>query len=154
MTAGVPPQPWRPPQDETGWTAGHREFRDWLANELRLAGCEIRTLSPEGSAQVTVAHMVGEGWTVAPPKPQIASLSVGGGVVVHHDPVGNTYQVSDDAGWHPGVYATRAAALAAVQVSPVVLADGVDARPADAGPITVDDLLAWMLAAGCGQAPQ
>lgn len=50
--------------DENGWTDEHRTFRDWLTTELRLAGCEIRTLSPEGMAQVTVEHMVRQGWAV------------------------------------------------------------------------------------------
>jgi flavin-dependent dehydrogenase len=33
----------RPYARETGWTDDHRAFRDWLMNELVLAGCEIRT---------------------------------------------------------------------------------------------------------------
>lgn len=53
---------WRPAREESGWTEEHRAFRDWLIGELRTAGCEIRTLSPEGMAQVTVEHMVREGW--------------------------------------------------------------------------------------------
>jgi len=47
-----------------GWTDDPRSFRDWLTDELRLAGCEIRTLSPEGMAKVTVEHMLQEGWEV------------------------------------------------------------------------------------------
>lgn len=49
---------------EDGWTDDHRAFRDWLVSELRTAGCEIRTLSPEGMARVTVEHMVNESWEV------------------------------------------------------------------------------------------
>lgn len=44
-------------------------FRDWLRDELRDAGCEIRTLSPEGMAEVTVRRLVEQGWHVAPPGP-------------------------------------------------------------------------------------
>lgn len=54
----------RPYPDEIGWTNDHQDFRDWLISELREAGCEIRTLSPEGMAQVTVEHMVRQGWDV------------------------------------------------------------------------------------------
>jgi hypothetical protein len=54
----------RPYARETGWTDDHRAFRDWLMNELVLSGCEIRTLSPMGMAQVTVEHMIRQGWAV------------------------------------------------------------------------------------------
>jgi hypothetical protein len=47
-----------------GWTDDPGSFRAWLATELRLAGCEIRTLSPEGMAKVTVEHMIQDGWEV------------------------------------------------------------------------------------------
>lgn len=53
--------------EENGWTDEHRAFCDWLMTELRLAGCEIRTLSPEGMARVTVEHMVREGWKIERP---------------------------------------------------------------------------------------
>jgi hypothetical protein len=42
-------------------------FRDWLRWQLRDAGCEIRTLSPEGMAEVTVRRFAEEGWRVLPP---------------------------------------------------------------------------------------
>jgi hypothetical protein len=57
-----------PYSDEVGWTDDHRAFRDWLVGELREAGCEIRTLSPEGMAQVTVEHMVRTGWEAHRPR--------------------------------------------------------------------------------------
>ena len=56
----------RPYAREDGWTDDHRAFRDWLMNELVLAGCEVRTLSPIGMAQVTVEHMVRQSWIAAP----------------------------------------------------------------------------------------
>lgn len=59
----------RPYAGEDGWTDDHRAFRDWLMNELMLSGCEIRTLSPMGMAQVTVEHMVRQGWAASPPPP-------------------------------------------------------------------------------------
>lgn len=59
------PSKWdgRPYAREEGWTGDHRAFRDWLMNEFLLAGCEVRTLSPLGMAQVTVEHMVRQGWS-------------------------------------------------------------------------------------------
>lgn len=57
----------RPYAGEEGWTEQHRAFRDWLMTELRSAGCDIRLLSPMGMAQVTVEHMVRQGWTATPP---------------------------------------------------------------------------------------
>lgn len=54
-------------------------FRAWLANELRDAGCEIRALSPEGMAKVTVERFTREGWVVVPPiTPQMADPLVDG----------------------------------------------------------------------------
>jgi hypothetical protein len=63
------PDSWdrRPYADESGWTNDDRSFRDWLLAELRDAGCEIRTLSPMGMAQVTVEHLVRQGWRIVPP---------------------------------------------------------------------------------------
>lgn len=57
----------RPYAREDGWTDAHRAFRDWLMNELVQAGCEVRILSPMGMAQVTVEHMVRQGWAASPP---------------------------------------------------------------------------------------
>jgi hypothetical protein len=54
----------RPYAEEHGWTDEDRAFRDWLLREMHDAGCEMRTLSAMGMAQVTVEHMVRQGWTV------------------------------------------------------------------------------------------
>lgn len=59
-----------PYREQHGWTDGHRAFRDWLLDELRSAGCDVRTLSPMGMAQVTVEHMVRTGWIIAPGTPR------------------------------------------------------------------------------------
>lgn len=45
-------------------TDGLYEFEAWLRDELRDAGCEIRMLSPEGMAKVTVRRMREQGWRV------------------------------------------------------------------------------------------
>lgn len=42
-------------------------FETWLRDELRDAGCEIRTLSPEGMAKVTMRRMCEQGWSVVAP---------------------------------------------------------------------------------------
>lgn len=66
------PEDWGrlPYSEQHGWTDGHRAFRAWLLNELRAAGCDVRTLSPIGMAQVTVEHMVRNGWIIAPGPPR------------------------------------------------------------------------------------
>lgn len=48
-------------------------FRRWLCDELRDAGCELRTLSPEGMAEVTIRRMAEQGWKVETP-PQLRTL--------------------------------------------------------------------------------
>lgn len=68
----------RPYAREDGWTDDHRAFRDWLMNELVLAGCEVRTLSPMGMAQVTVEHMVRQGWIAAQSAADLVRLRAAG----------------------------------------------------------------------------
>jgi hypothetical protein len=46
-------------------------FEAWLRDELRDAGCEIRTLSPEGMAQVTARRMREQGWRVGAPSDEL-----------------------------------------------------------------------------------
>lgn len=49
------------------FTPTEQAFRDWLTWQPRDAGCDIRYLSPEGMAEVTVRRFRDEGWSVTPP---------------------------------------------------------------------------------------
>lgn len=51
------------------------DFEAWLVAELRDAGCEIRTLSPEGMARITVQRLIRDGWSVIP-SPPLAGVPV------------------------------------------------------------------------------
>lgn len=42
-------------------------FEEWLRDELHDAGCEIRALSPEDMAEVTVRRMREQNWRVVAP---------------------------------------------------------------------------------------